>query len=81
MHCVANLQELTMVLFFGFVLLLYCAIAFVFFTLSAMELLETGRGNAVSLSLASLSAIVWPLTVSVLTLIVFLRKERDVGPT
>ncbi len=70
-----------MVLFLGFVFLLYCAVAFAFFTLSAMELSETGRGNGVSLTLACLSAIAWPLTVSVMALTVFFQKARNVGPT
>lgn len=70
-----------MLLFIGFALFIYCAIAFAFFTLSAMELSENGRGNGMSLSLAGLSAIAWPLTVSVMALTVFVQKARNAGPT
>lgn len=55
---------------------LYFAPAFAFFTLSAMELAETGRNRTAPLATAFTAALLWPLTLSVMTALVIVQKTR-----
>lgn len=44
---------------------LYCAVAFLFFTLSMMELCETGTGTLAGFAAVTATALFWPVTVVV----------------
>ncbi len=66
-----------MFLMIGFGLVVYCAISFVFFALSAMELAESRRTGMVQLVAALVSAVVWPLTVLVMTAVLFIQKTKN----
>lgn len=55
---------------------LYVCVALAFFVLSAMELAETDRGDARSLSVAMIAAIFWPVTLTVMSALVAIAKTR-----
>lgn len=65
-----------MFLLIGAGLFFYFCVALVFFTLSAMELSETGRGSATSLCTALLAAIIWPVTLTFMSALVILTRTR-----
>ena len=52
----------------------YFAISLIFFILSAMELLETGRASIITLCLATINSIFWPVTLLVVSTLVALKK-------
>lgn len=54
---------------------LYCAVAVVFMVLSAAELLESGTSSPLRLCGVLAAAALWPVTVSVLSLYVFLNSR------
>lgn len=70
-----------MLLLIGFGIFVYLAVALAFFTLSAMELAETGRAAPVSLSIALVTAVFWPLTLSLMSAVVFFQNARHSGRT
>lgn len=57
-------------------ILIYAAVAFAFFSLSAMELAETGRTRPARLASAFLAAVFWPLTIVLVSLTVAMTRQR-----
>lgn len=57
-------------------ILIYAGIAFAFFSLSAMELVETGRARPVRLASAFFAAVFWPLTILLVSLTVTMTRQR-----
>ncbi|MEM9635340.1 MAG: hypothetical protein AAGA50_28710 [Pseudomonadota bacterium] len=66
-----------MLLVFGLGIGIYLLIALAFFTLSAMELIETGKGKLNSLLIAFLTAVVWPITLVSVSLVLCVSKLGD----
>ncbi|MET1414864.1 hypothetical protein ABVF61_21505 [Roseibium sp. HPY-6] len=65
-----------MLLLIGLGIFAYLAVALAFFALSAMELAETARAAPGSLSLALVTAVFWPITLSVMSALVLVTKTR-----
>lgn len=63
-----------MLVFLILLLLVYGLIALAFFILSATELLETDRSSPLRLAIAAMTAIVWPVTVVIMTTVVSLMR-------
>ena len=57
-------------------ILIYAGVAFAFFSISAMELAETGRANFVTIATAFFAALFWPLTTLVLSLTVAIARRH-----
>ncbi|MES0811655.1 hypothetical protein ABLO27_19365 [Roseibium sp. SCPC15] len=66
-----------MLLVFGLGIGIYLLIALAFFTLSAMELIETGQGKLSSLLIAFLTAVLWPVTLVSVSLVLCVSKLGD----
>ncbi|MCV0429844.1 MAG: hypothetical protein K5905_30785 [Roseibium sp.] len=52
----------------------YFTVSLIFFILSAMELLETGKASVVTLCLATINSVFWPITLLVVSVLVALKK-------
>jgi uncharacterized membrane protein YhaH (DUF805 family) len=66
-----------MLLVFGLGIGIYLLIALAFFTLSAMELIETGQSKLSSLLIAFLTAVLWPVTLVSVSLALCVSKLGD----
>ncbi|WP_422039287.1 hypothetical protein [Roseibium sp.] len=65
-----------MSLLIGAGILIYFSVAFAFFTISATELVETGRVRPIRIVSALLAAVFWPLTILILSLTVAMTRQR-----
>ncbi|MEM9105961.1 MAG: hypothetical protein AAGC96_09925 [Pseudomonadota bacterium] len=57
-------------------ILIYFSLAFAVFTISATELVETGRVRPIRIAAALLAAVFWPLTILILSLTVAKTRQR-----
>ncbi|ADZ71472.1 hypothetical protein [Polymorphum gilvum] len=59
---------------------LYGVVAVVFMIFSCAELVDTGRSSPVTLLLAVVTSLAWPLTLMVMTVVVVMRSSRHAEP-